>query len=143
MEKIKIELTEFFAVTWKQKFLYWLFTQFAKSFCKNPKGMVAGWWQSWMIDYKCYDYVCRKHPTNKNWVTSHYQVSHHRQLCSIQDLRWAVSNPVFKFNEKKDLMAIFTLQLWQANDLITTVDMVMIEKEHNYCKLDFVPVNKN
>ena len=119
----------------RSKFLYFLFMLFAKVFYRNPAGSVAGWWQAWMCDYKAWQYICRKHPTNKNWFTSEYTVSHYKQLCSINDLVWAASEPVFEYSEKGDLVATFNIQIWQDNELYTCIHYKCVEKKHCYCKI--------
>ena len=79
-ENVTVEISETCKTGIKNKFLYFLFMLFAKTFYRNPAGSVAGWWQAWMCDYKAWQYICRKHPTSKNWFTSDYSVSHYKQL---------------------------------------------------------------
>lgn len=127
----EIIITE--STTWKQRFLFWLFKQFAKAFCKNPMDMVAGWWQAWMIDYKGWKYLKSIVPTNWYWVTESYCVHHYQQLCSIDDIEWGFSKPVLSKNEKGNRVAVFTVSLIHEGKNITTIQFKMVEKEHNYC----------
>lgn len=131
-----VEITELKRKTWKSKLLYQAFKLFAKAFYRNPAGSVAGWWQCWMADYKAWEYICRKHPTSSNWYTQGLSASFHRQLCSIKNIIWAASEPVLEYNEKKKLVATFTIQIWQDHELYTTIHCRSIESPHCYCKIN-------
>ena len=135
MEERNTEIKTTEKITWKQKFLFWLFKQFAKAFCKNPMDMVAGWWQAWMIDYKGWKYLTSKVKTNWFWVTEEYCVHHYQQLCSIDNIQWGYSEPVLSKNDKGNRVAIFTVVLMQDGANITSIHFKMVEKEHNYCKI--------
>ena len=135
MEERNTEIKTTEKITWKQKFLFWLFKQFAKAFCKNPMNMVAGWWQAWMIDYKGWKYLTSTVKTNWFWVTEEYCVHHYQQLCSIDNIQWGYSEPVLSKNDKGNRVAIFTVVLMQDGANITSIHFKMVEKEHNYCKI--------
>ena len=136
VDGVKINFTKTSKNIWWQKGLYYLFYTFALCFTKNPASMVAGWWECWMFDYKAWRFLDTYYKNEKkNWVTDEYKIKHHWQLCNIKNIRWEITDIELSLNSKKNTVANFKICLYQGKTLMTTGHFIMVEKEHNYCKM--------
>ena len=135
----KIEIFTEKKETFKNRFLFRLFKLFSKSFKHNAEGMISGWWQDWMFDYRAWDMLNKSYPAEKGkfWLTKcHSSTSYHRQLCNTSNLRWGTTTPVFSKTEKGEREALLTITLWQGQEFISSAQFIFVEKAHNYCKLN-------
>ena len=103
---------------------------------KNKYGLVSGWWQCWKYDKLAFDYINKKHPTKKMWLTKDINISFYRQICDTYNLVCAASDVAYSESEKGELKATFTLSFWIGSVMMSAAVFQFIEKEHNYCIQD-------